>query len=118
MGLGEFSPLHILLILVIALVVIGPGKLPEVGSAIGKSIREFRNAASGDDTPAAPAPAPAPAVPVPAPAVSAPEPAPAVAAPVAAAVVTAAPAVASIPAVAPAAEPAPAVEPLTDDPAI
>ena len=32
------------LILVIALVVFGPGKLPDVGKALGKSIREFKNA--------------------------------------------------------------------------
>ena len=30
----------------IALLVLGPGKLPEVGTALGKSIREFRKAAS------------------------------------------------------------------------
>jgi sec-independent protein translocase protein TatA len=39
------SPAHLVIILVIALVVIGPGKLPEVGGAIGKSIREFQKAA-------------------------------------------------------------------------
>ena len=77
MGLGELSPLHIILILVIALIVIGPGKLPEVGGAIGKSIREFRKASSGEEAPAAPAapidaqaqhaPPPAAAVPPPPP---------------------------------------------------
>lgn len=35
---------ELILILVIALVVFGPGKLPDVGRALGKSIREFRNA--------------------------------------------------------------------------
>jgi sec-independent protein translocase protein TatA len=35
---------ELILILVIALVVFGPGKLPEVGKAIGKGIHEFRNA--------------------------------------------------------------------------
>ena len=35
---------ELVLILVVALVVFGPGKLPEVGSALGKSIREFRRA--------------------------------------------------------------------------
>ncbi len=44
--MGALSPLHLVIILVIALLVIGPGKLPEVGSALGKSIREFRKAAS------------------------------------------------------------------------
>jgi len=40
------GPLELVIILVIALLILGPGKLPEVGSAIGKSIREFRKAAS------------------------------------------------------------------------
>lgn len=35
---------ELILILIVALLVIGPGKLPEVGSALGKSIREFRKA--------------------------------------------------------------------------
>jgi TatA/E family protein of Tat protein translocase len=38
------SPLHLVIVLVIAVLVLGPGKLPEVGSALGKSIREFRKA--------------------------------------------------------------------------
>ena len=40
------SPVHLIIILIIALIVIGPGKLPEVGAALGKSIKEFRKAAS------------------------------------------------------------------------
>jgi sec-independent protein translocase protein TatA len=40
------GPVELIIVLVIALVFIGPGKLPEVGSAIGKSIREFRHAAT------------------------------------------------------------------------
>lgn len=43
---GNFGPTELIIILVIALLVIGPGKLPEVGSALGRSIREFRKAAS------------------------------------------------------------------------
>src|SRR5512140_3802519 len=42
--MAGLSPAHLILILVIALVVIGPGKLPEVGGAIGKSLREFQKA--------------------------------------------------------------------------
>ncbi|HVA86382.1 MAG TPA: twin-arginine translocase TatA/TatE family subunit [Candidatus Saccharimonadales bacterium] len=38
------TPLHVILVLVIALIILGPGKLPKVGSALGKSIREFRQA--------------------------------------------------------------------------
>lgn len=41
MGIG-FSEL--ILILVIILVVFGPGKLPEIGKALGGGIREFRDA--------------------------------------------------------------------------
>lgn len=37
---------EVMMILVIALVVFGPGKLPEIGKAIGKGINEFRSATS------------------------------------------------------------------------
>ena len=37
---------ELLLILVIGLVVFGPGKLPEVGRAMGKGLREFKKATS------------------------------------------------------------------------
>jgi sec-independent protein translocase protein TatA len=40
------GPLELVIILVIALLILGPGKLPEVGSALGKSIREFRKASA------------------------------------------------------------------------
>jgi sec-independent protein translocase protein TatA len=40
------GPLELIVILVIALLILGPGKLPDVGSALGKSIREFRKAAT------------------------------------------------------------------------
>jgi TatA/E family protein of Tat protein translocase len=36
------TPLHLILVLAIALIVIGPGKLPSVGKALGESLREFR----------------------------------------------------------------------------
>jgi TatA/E family protein of Tat protein translocase len=42
----SIGPVELIFVLVIALLVLGPGKLPEVGSALGKSIREFRKAAS------------------------------------------------------------------------
>jgi TatA/E family protein of Tat protein translocase len=38
------TPAHLVIVLVIALIVVGPGKLPEVGSAIGRSIKEFQKA--------------------------------------------------------------------------
>jgi TatA/E family protein of Tat protein translocase len=37
---------ELIIILIIALIVVGPGRLPDVGSALGKSIREFRKAAT------------------------------------------------------------------------
>ena len=45
--MAGLTPAHLFLILIIALVVIGPGKLPDVGSAVGKGIREFQKASSG-----------------------------------------------------------------------
>lgn len=42
----NFSMPELILVLVIALVVFGPGKLPEVGKAIGKGLQEFRQATS------------------------------------------------------------------------
>ena len=45
----SFSMPELVLILVIALVVFGPGKLPEVGKALGKGIQEFRRATTGGD---------------------------------------------------------------------
>lgn len=41
---GNIGFWEILLILIVALIVFGPGKLPEVGKALGKSISEFKNA--------------------------------------------------------------------------
>ena len=40
---------ELILILIIALVIFGPSKLPEMGSSIGKAIREFRNATKEPD---------------------------------------------------------------------
>ena len=39
-------------ILIIGLVVFGPSKLPEIGKALGKSIKEFKSSAAEDETPA------------------------------------------------------------------
>lgn len=44
----RLGPLEIGLILVIVLVVFGVGKLPQVGGAMGKAIREFRKAKEGE----------------------------------------------------------------------
>jgi sec-independent protein translocase protein TatA len=42
------GPLELVVILAIALIVLGPKKLPEVGRSIGKGMREFRDGLSGD----------------------------------------------------------------------
>lgn len=41
------SPLHIIILLVIALLVFGPKRLPEIGSGLGRSIREFKQSMNG-----------------------------------------------------------------------
>ncbi|MDQ6794700.1 MAG: twin-arginine translocase TatA/TatE family subunit [Chloroflexota bacterium] len=51
--MGAISPAHLILILVIALLVLGPGKLPETGAALGRAVRGFRDAVEGKDPPAA-----------------------------------------------------------------
>ncbi|KXS37049.1 MAG: sec-independent protein translocase protein TatA [Candidatus Frackibacter sp. T328-2] len=43
-GLG---PTELILILVIGLVIFGPSKLPDIGEAVGKGIKEFKSAAQG-----------------------------------------------------------------------
>jgi sec-independent protein translocase protein TatA len=47
--MGGLSPAHLLIILVVVLLVIGPGKLPETGAALGRALREFRGAVDGRD---------------------------------------------------------------------
>ncbi len=43
-GIGE-----LIIILVIILIVFGAGKLPQIGDALGRSIRNFKRSSSGDD---------------------------------------------------------------------
>ena len=45
----HMGPLEIGLIVVLVLIIFGVGKLPQVGGAIGKSIKEFRKARAGED---------------------------------------------------------------------
>jgi len=54
---GLFQPTHLILILIVALLVFGPNKLPQIGAGLGKSIRDFKKAMAevGDEShPAAP----------------------------------------------------------------
>lgn len=44
----NIGPMEIMIVLVIALVVFGPKRLPELGKSVGKGIREFRGSVSGE----------------------------------------------------------------------
>ena len=44
---GLLSPTHLIFILLIVLILFGPGKLPELGKGLGKGIREFKDAIRG-----------------------------------------------------------------------
>jgi sec-independent protein translocase protein TatA len=50
---GLFQPMHLLVILVIAMIVFGPKKLPELGKGLGEGIRGFREALKGEPAPPA-----------------------------------------------------------------
>jgi sec-independent protein translocase protein TatA len=43
------QPTHLLFVLVIALLVLGPKRLPEAGRSLGRGLRDFRHAMSGED---------------------------------------------------------------------
>ena len=54
----NIGPMELVIVLAIALIVLGPKKLPEVGRSLGKGLREFKESVSGenshdDDEPAA-----------------------------------------------------------------
>jgi sec-independent protein translocase protein TatA len=44
------QPTHLLFVLIVALLVLGPKRLPEVGRALGRGLRDFRSAINGDET--------------------------------------------------------------------
>ena len=48
---GLFQPLHLLLIVGIALLVFGPSRLPELGKGLGEAIRGFKGALQGEPQP-------------------------------------------------------------------
>lgn len=41
------GPMELIIVLVIALIVLGPKRLPEVGRSVGKGMREFKDSLSG-----------------------------------------------------------------------
>jgi sec-independent protein translocase protein TatA len=49
--MGQLGFMEIIIIAVVALFIFGPKKLPELGAGLGKSIREFKDAMSGKDSP-------------------------------------------------------------------
>src|SRR2546425_505743 len=49
MGLGALQPGHLIVILVIVLLIFGPGKLPELGKAMGDGLRELKKATGGEE---------------------------------------------------------------------
>ena len=44
---SQIGPMEIILVLVIALLVLGPKRLPEAGRSIGKGMREFKDSIAG-----------------------------------------------------------------------
>jgi sec-independent protein translocase protein TatA len=56
--LGNIGPLEIVVVLIIALIVFGPKRLPELGSSLGKGIREFKGSLSGESDDEQPPPPP------------------------------------------------------------
>ena len=51
--MGALQPMHLIVILIIVLIVFGPGKLANMGSQLGKGMREFRDATSAEGAQAA-----------------------------------------------------------------
>lgn len=47
-GFGSIGPMELVIILVIVLIVVGPGKLPQIGQSLGKAIQGFRKAKDED----------------------------------------------------------------------
>jgi sec-independent protein translocase protein TatA len=51
----NIGPLELGIVLIVALIILGPKKLPDMGRSLGKGMREFKSAISGDDDDRAPA---------------------------------------------------------------
>jgi len=55
----DVSPIQLIIVMIIALVVLGPKRLPEMGTSLGKGIREFKHSVNGDEHTDLPRPLPA-----------------------------------------------------------
>jgi sec-independent protein translocase protein TatA len=82
MGTGLFTPTHLIFLFLLALLLFGAKRLPEIGRSLGVGMREFKDSVTGDNKPAetrSELPPPAPAAPAappaqePAPAATEPE---------------------------------------------
>jgi sec-independent protein translocase protein TatA len=62
MASGILSPTHLLVVLVVALIVLGPKRLPGAGRALGQGLREFKDSIGGATPDAEPAQIPSAAV--------------------------------------------------------
>ncbi len=49
--MANIGPLELIIVLVIALIVLGPKRLPDAGKALGTGLREFKDAISGESDP-------------------------------------------------------------------
>lgn len=47
----RLGPFELIIVLVIVIIIFGVGRLPEIGGAVGKAIREFREATTAEDKP-------------------------------------------------------------------
>ena len=50
---GLESPMHLLVVLIVAVLVLGPKKLPEAARGLGSGIRQFKDSLEGNEKPAA-----------------------------------------------------------------
>jgi sec-independent protein translocase protein TatA len=51
MTTGLLNPTHIVILLIAALIILGPKRLPQAGRSLGRGMREFRDGISGRDDP-------------------------------------------------------------------